>query len=129
MASIKIPDNIESIGGSAFNNCNEALYDTTTMVGLTLVDGWVISYTNELTENLDLTGVRGICDNTFQNCSTITNVIIPDNIGLGYSTFNNCTNLSSITIGSNVKITGSNVFSGSKNLSRITCKSIVAPET
>ena len=57
---VTIPNSVTSIGHGAFSGCNSFFYDTNSIPGVRLVDGWAIGYTGTLSGHLDLTGVRGI---------------------------------------------------------------------
>ena len=84
------------VGSAAFTSCNVALYDTTTIPDVTLVDGWAIdSDTFSIAGDIDLTGVRGIGDEAFTGRGEITSVKIPSTAkGIGASAFSNCSKLS-----------------------------------
>ena len=60
LEDVEIPDSMVSIDGTAFSGCASLMYDTASISGLKLLDGWVSGYTAELTGKLDLTNVRGI---------------------------------------------------------------------
>ena len=82
LTSIAIPYSVEKIGQHAFGQCN-ALFDTNSIPGVLLVDGWAVGYTEEefptVTDSyygyrhkvLDLSGVRGIADRAFNSCSQL----------------------------------------------------------
>ena len=137
LTSMAIPDSVTSIGLDAFSGCNNALFDTTTIPGLKLVDGWVAGTTASPSGSLDLTGALGIGASTFSSCTSLTSVTIgntmkiigtsaflgcsgltgaltiPDNVTKINSTaFKNCSNLTSVTIGNGVtSLPGANVLS------------------
>ena len=97
--SIKLPESVMSIGADAFRGCSEAIYDTTTIPGVKIVDGWAISTTGSLSGALDLTGCRVIADNAFRNCSGITSVTIPPSVkSIGDSAFDSCNGLRAVHI-------------------------------
>ena len=116
-----------SVGTSVFDGCNNALFDTTTLSGVKLVDGWAVGNTGSLSGDLDLTGIRGIGNSAFSNCTGLTSVtignsvtsignqafygcsgligalVIPNSVTrIDYGAFRNCTNLTSVTIGDGV---------------------------
>ena len=72
LTSITIPNSVTSIECCAFKDCNAALYDTTTIPSVKLVDGWAVGYTGSLSGNLNLAGVRGIAGDAFYDCSGLT---------------------------------------------------------
>ena len=66
--------------------------------------------------------------NTFNYCSLLTSVIIPNGISIiGSNTFYNCSALTSITIPSSVNAIGTSAFYYCTALSSITCNATVAP--
>ena len=73
LTSVTIPDSVTSIGYGAFYGCNH-LYDTTTIPGIKLVDGWAVGNTGSISGSLDLTGIRGIGSKAFSDCSGLTSV-------------------------------------------------------
>ena len=103
LTSVTIPDSMTSIGTGAFYGCSESLFDTATIPGVSLVDGWVVGYTGALSGDLDLTGVRGIGEGAFKGCSGLTSVTIPDGVtNIGWETFSGCGSLTSVTIPASV---------------------------
>ncbi len=98
LRKVTIPDSVTSIEQSAFRDCDEAMFDKTTIPGLKLVDGWVVGYGDDLSGSLDLTGVRGIGDGAFQGCSSLTRVKIPAGMKhVGLQAFACCDNLTVIS--------------------------------
>ena len=101
---IRIPESVVRIGADAFQGCNEAIYDTTTIPGVKLVDGWAVGNTatwqKPLSGALDLTGCRGIADETFDGrCYEITSVTIPPSVkSIGDSAFASCSGLRAVHI-------------------------------
>ena len=99
LTSLKIPDSVARIGSSAFAGCNSALFDTTTIVGVMLVDGWAVGTTGSPSGNLDLSGVRGIGCEAFYNCSRLASVTIPNSVtSIGLSAFSGCSGLTAVHV-------------------------------
>ena len=117
LTNVTIPDSVTRIGYSAFDGCSDALFDTTTIPGVKLVDGWVIDYADSLSGNLDLTGVRGIGDRAFSNCFGLTSVTMPDGVtNIGGGAFDGCGNLSSVMFqGDCPQNVASNIYEGTRN--------------
>ena len=144
LVCMSIPDSVTHIGKGAFDGC-ERLFDVNSVHGAILVDGWAIdadSYLHyyepseiatEGYESLDLSGVRGIGDYAFKNCSalgflTITNGVksigncafynsglwmanISGSVAsIGDEAFAHCNNLWLISIGNNVSSIGKDAF-------------------
>ena len=121
LTSVTIPDSVTSIGSDAFKGCNASLFDTTTMSGVKLVDGWAVGYTDSLAGELDLTGVRGIVPSVFSGCSGLTSVTIPDSVtSIGPRAFYNCSGLTSVTIPNSVTSIGGWAFNGCSGLASVT---------
>lgn len=62
-----------------------------------------------------------ICYGSFQNCSKLTNIIVPNNvIDIGNNAFNGCSSLASASIGNNVANIGESAFRDCSKLTSIT---------
>ncbi len=121
LKSVTIPDSVTSIMESAFGWCNSALYDTSTIPGVKLVDGWAIGSEPTLSGSLNLTGVRGIGYEAFDGCSSLTSVTIPDSVAsIGDYAFRDCSGLTSVTIGNGVTSIGNSAFSDCSGLTSVT---------
>ena len=99
LTNVSIPDSVTSIDERAFEGCNGSLFDTTTIPGVKLVDGWAVDYTGSLSGALNLAGVRGIGNYAFRGCSGLTSVTIPTSVtSVGGKAFYGCIGLTSVTI-------------------------------
>lgn len=111
LVTVAIPDSVERIGLDAFNETS--LYDTRSLAGVWLVDGWAMR--PEAYESfpgaLVLTGVRGIAEQSFMYCSGLTSVTIPENARhIGSWAFSYCNDLATVRILSSEASIGENVF-------------------
>lgn len=125
LTNVTIPDSVTSIGQNAFYGCNDSLFDTSTISGIQLLDGWVIGNTGALYGAVDLSGTRGVCDRAFYGCNELTSIILPSSIAcIGHRMFYNCTALVSVTLPDSVTSIKYYAFENCIKL-----KSIVIPES
>ena len=82
-----IPENVTSIGNSAFSDCKN-------LTSITIPNS-----------------VTNIGASAFYSCSALTSVTLPENlVSIGASAFNSCSNLTSITLPNNLTTVGSFAF-------------------
>lgn len=130
LTSVTIPENITSIGYSAFYNCSSLV-----AVHCNSIASWCnISFGDEdanplyyagklyinnelLTEITIPEGIRSIGDYTFINCDSLTTVNIPESvISIGGYAFSGCGNLTSIIIPEGVSTIKGGTFSDCSSL-------------
>ena len=104
LTNITIPNNITSIGSSAFREC--------------------INLTSIKIPN----GITSIQDATFSYCTNLTSVTIPSSVtSIGTSAFGHCTSLASITIPNSVTKLGYYCLGYCLNLKSVTIEAISPP--
>ena len=120
LTGVTIPASVFNIGYGAFEGCSEALFDTASIPGLILIDGWAIGHADTLSGDLNLTGVRGIGGSTFSGCTGLTSVTIPASVSaICYGAFSGCTGLTSVTIPASVSVIGDYAFSSCSGLGSV----------
>ena len=148
LTEITIPENVTSIGQYAFQNCSNlasihilstslaidqyafsgcpaSIYDTTTVPGVKLIDGWVVGFTDALSGEVDLSAVKNISQGAFSGNKNITSVVLPEGLTtIPYNAFNGCTSLRSVTIPDTVTRIDSYAFNGCTSL-----QNVVIPDT
>ena len=118
LQSVSLPGGLCHIGSLAFNRCHEELFDTVTIPGVKLLNGWVVESDESLSGFLNLADTYGLADGAFNGRSGLTGVTLPEVMeALGDYTFGGCSGLVSLTIPSGVKRIGNRAFSGCEKLS------------
>ena len=122
LIGVTIPSSVTSIGEGAFSGCSESLFDMMTIPGVRLVDGWAfLGNAGSLSGDLNLKGVRGICDSAFYGCSGLTGVTIPNGVAsIGSRTFSDCSKLASVSIPNSVTSIGAFAFANCGGLASVT---------
>jgi hypothetical protein len=119
-ANYVIPDSVNSIGNSAFDNC-------TSLKSITIPDsvtsiGEVAFYNSKSLTSITIgNGVTSIGHGAFISCTSLTSITFPDSVtSIGNSAFDNCTSLKSITIGNGITSIGVQAFRKCTSLTSIT---------
>jgi len=117
--SVIIPNNVTSIGDSAFSNCKGLNNINIPASVISIGDNAFASCTG--LASIDIPAfVTSIGDGAFYDCTGLFSVNIPGNVtSIGDYTFYNCIGLNNITIPANVKFIGDYAFSDCTNLTGI----------
>lgn len=118
LTSITIPNSIINIGNNAFGKCtslpiiNNLRYADTYLVEV--VDKSLSTYSIK-------NGTKWIGDYSFENCSLLTSIILPNSvINIGNHAFENCTSLTSIILPDSIINIGNYAFWNCSSFTSIT---------
>ena len=82
---------------------------------------WNLIIPSSVTYYSSVYSVVDISSNTFQNCSGLASISIPNSVtNIGLSAFNNCSNLINVSLPNNIKILNNTVFFNCISLTSIT---------
>ena len=99
LGEVSIPGSVTNIGEKAFHGCNSALFDTSSVPGVKLLDGWAVESSETLSGELELSGMRGIGCGTFRGCGELAGVTIGETVTyMGAHAFDGCGKLARVTI-------------------------------
>ena len=144
LVSVDIPDNITSIGSSAFSNCSN-LTSVTIGTGVTTVEGWAFSYCTSLTSlvmrSVNLSSWGSYCFNNTNNIQrmeldmktipndfyngrqALTELVLGEHVEtIGNNAFKQ-SGLTSLILGENVTSLGASAFQESASLQSVTFNS------
>lgn len=142
LANVTISDGVKSIGNSAFEYCGSltgiVIPDSVTSLGnqaffysvlkdiklsnnLTSIGSYTFYKCTELTEIVIPNSVTNICENAFEDCTSLESVSIPNSVKtVGSSAFKSCAGLTSVVIPESVTSIGDSAFSNCANLTNVT---------
>ena len=110
ITSISIPNSVNTIGESAFANCN-GLTEITIPNSVNTIGKGAFKDCQNLTDITIPNSLTTIATCTFENCSSLTNIVIPNSVSMiGESAFRNCSNLTSLNMGTSLNSINSYAF-------------------
>lgn len=120
--TINLHDNITTIGERAFSNCQSWAGTLALPKNLSTLGNIAFEYCSSLT-GIDLspaTQLTYLPASTFQYCTGLTSVTIPENIdSIGTSVFINCTSIESVDLSDSLRAIGVQAFRGCSALVNI----------
>ena len=118
LTSIVIPSSVNSMGGGAFADCSGL---RTVELHSTMDDGVFSSWFPQTVQNVVLGDeITNIKEWFFYECENLISVFIPNSVtSIDGASFYGCTNLAAITIPNSVKIINSNAFQDCQSLTSI----------
>ena len=125
VATIVLPDTLETIGKSAFKGCKN-LYHITIPDSVTEIEPYAFSGCTAL-ESIDIPdSVEVIGESAFYDCVKLRNIILPNSVSeIGESVFEGCESLCEISIPNSIEEIGDGAFYGCAGLTRISIPSSV----
>ncbi len=123
-----VPTDVETIGGSAFMNCNNleniTLGNNVKTIGSSAFYGCIALKTVTMGENVEI-----IKDRAFATCSDLTNINLSNNLKeIGSFAFTSCSSLTKIVIPFSTEIIKDNAFRSCRKLT-IYCEASNKPTT
>ena len=113
---VEIPDGVEEIGTSAFQNCS-GLTKVTVPASVKKIGEYAFSECDDLTEIVFAEGLETIGANAFYGCESLAGLEFPDTlVSVGNAAFAQCTGLADISFGKGLKTVGENAFNGCSGL-------------
>ncbi len=120
LTSVTIPNSVTSIGGSAFKGCT-GLTSVTIPNSMTSIGGSAFKGCTGLTSVTIPNSMTSIGGSAFKGCTGLTSVTIPNSMtSIGGSAFKGCTGLTSVTIPNSVTSIGEDAFNGCTSLTSVT---------
>lgn len=115
---VAISPGVTHLANDVFKGCSDSIFDTATIPGVMLVDGWAVGNAGTLSGALELTGIRGIGGKAFYKCVDLTGtMVIPDGVAdIGDAAFYGCTGITGVKVPASVMRIGEKAFSGCKGL-------------
>ena len=132
LTNIVIPNSVTSVGASVLRGCDSLVSVTLPFLGnnancfhFAYIFGNSYKLSNPLIpttlKNVTITGGTKVTDYAFYDCSSITNIVLPNSITeIDQYAFKYCSSLTSIVIPNSVTSIGSSAFSGCSSLESIT---------
>jgi hypothetical protein len=118
VTTVNFPTSITKIDSGAFSGCTKiAKIDLSLCNNLTTIGSQVFQNCSSLTEVILPNVITNISDRLFRNCKNLTNISIPNNVQtIGKNAFEDCSSLSGIILPNNISRIGDYSFQNCTNL-------------
>ena len=125
LTSLTLPSSLQSIGDSAFEDCN-SLTSLTLPSSLQSIGDSAFKYCESLS-SLTLpssSSLQSIGDSAFEDCSSLSSLTLPSSLqSIGDRAFYDCNSLTSLTLPSSLQSIGDSVFWDCSSLTSLTLPS------
>ena len=125
LTSIEINKGVKTIGGEAFQNCQN-LTNLTLVKGLECIDSWAFSDCYNLRKLVLPTTLKRIEDGAFSNCSSLTDIDFAEGLtNIGGSAFQSCGSLKDLHLPTSLKRIEDNAFRYCSGLTEVHVPSMI----
>ena len=123
LSSIKLPNSLQTIEGSAFQSCSSLMAITIPASVKTIVGNAFDNCTGLITCTILSIQLTRIDDGCFQSCSKLTAIDIPDGVtSIGPRAFSGCRSLEYVTLPGSLENIESQAFYNCSSLVAVFCK-------
>ena len=118
-SEVTIPEGVQSIGNSAFYDCN-SLTSLTLPSSLQSIGDWAFGWCSSLTSLTLPSSLQSIGDWAFEHCNSLTSLTLPSSLqSIGDWAFYDCSSLTSLTLPSSLQSIGQEAFDYCNSLSTL----------
>ena len=118
LATIELPENLDSLGESVFNSCT-ALNNVTLPENITTIGDFLFGGCSSL-ESINIPeGVTSVGDYAFQNCTSLKSIVFPKGATVGSNACSGCTALEYVEVRNSEANVGYNAFNNCTSLTEV----------
>ncbi len=120
LTSVRLNDNINTIGSFSFWNCTKMTNVYDMPAGLTKIDGYAFNFCSALKSFTIPDNVTTIGAAAFSACNSLETIVIPDKVTtIGNNAFQGCKALKNLTIGKGLTAISDQLFDGCSALTQV----------